>query len=253
MSKLHYVMSVVVCTAWSAYTADIKEFDKKEDKEKKLRPAYRSIIAPVVAASMLIDIPEDQEGSIVPPPSPAEGFVVTNISSPSFPFYDTLTPRSFGDRSETSTSHDHKELISSDPLIRVQLPDGRTARCALNAFCTADLDDIEQKLKECRQCIRHIQDNNPERLDLFVQELKNARSYVAGSLALRVGDISRQRDEMVTRLTSVSTPRSEFSEEEYKIFKTNLYRQLEEYHQSMQAQRRVKKHCPGCCGGCNVL
>jgi|GEM_PF-6826515 len=257
MLKLHYGICILLCAESCVhageYAAEAREFDKKAEKEKKLRPARRPSIAPIVAASMLIDIPEDKEGRIIPPPSPAEGFGVSNISSPSFPFYDTLTPRSFGDKSEPSTSHDHKELSSSDPLIRVQLPDGRTARCALNAFCTADLNDIEQKLQECRMCIQHIQKNNPERLDLFIQELKNARVYVAGRVALRVGDISQQRDEMVMRLTSVLTPRSEFSEEEYKIFKANLYRQLDAYHQSMQAQRRPKKHCPGCCGGCDVL
>jgi hypothetical protein len=228
-----------LCAELFVYTAD------KPEKKIRVKP----LVTPAI--TMLVDIPEDKEDRAF---SLTDSLDLKDISSRNFPFHDTLTSQNFGDKLDASDPYENKEVFSSDPLVRVQLPGGRTARCVLNAFCTAaEFDDIEQKLQECRKCIRHLQKNNPERLDLFIQELKNARVYVAGRLALRVGDISRQRDEMVERLTSVLTPRSEFSEEEYKIFKANLYHQLEAYHQSMQAQRRAKKHCPGCCSGCDVL
>jgi len=249
MPKSYCILCVLLCvTQPSLYAADKKKSDSEEKREKKLRA--KTLMTPAI--TMLVDIPEDGESGVTPPPdgSPVE----SDIPSPSVWSPDTKTPKNFESRLEARTaSVDDKEESALDPLRQITLPNGLTARCVLNAVCTAHVKDIEQKLQECRNYIPYIQDKNPETLDLFVDELKNVRLHIIRRIALSLDYRLRQDDEMVGVLAVVLSPRSELTEAEHKEIRSKVY-QLLEAHRLRQRHRLIgAEHCPGCCGGCNIL
>jgi len=136
-----------------------------------------------------------------------------------------------------------------DPLASVTLANGVTARALLRAYCAAtEVEDVQSKERACRGAMQSMEDScDRATRDLFETEFKRARRAMLTQLAQQANALDQQRSSIVEYLSFATTP-SGSSTEDKELVRGILYTQLLSPRKKAQG-----KHCPGCCGGCDIV